>query len=415
MSICKNQKNLPIILLNYTLRLLEAAKVSVLGLWTMSSKHANSLMFVWGVGGFVVVGREMIHWKFIHNGQLLSVDQSNIIETEYKGNSARPIRLGSLLINMRTKTAIDTVSNRSFQVQRALQIGDFTPNLCLLQHEAATAKKTATVTVITVKDVIFSFSNLATEGYLIPPGFEERFEGIPRGDAIVEKISVTLPQTVSREGLGSSYSERMYGWVWDKLTDRDTNPTPAAPGIQLRNIIFVNNPSMMQRFRTAVEILDVTNEWPSGTEASMLESVCSEHEFFFSLKTRIALMMHATDDYRERIILSCGFSTELNGDDNGYRKGIEFTTYANYAISKLQQEGRMHGMGNLCITFAWVAIGKPHFTQLVRTDRPATCTTVFGLTQNGVEDSKGNTPILVSFEPELCCPFAVAEFDIRPV
>ena len=221
-----------------------------------------------------------------------------------------------------------------------------------------------------------------------------------------------------RNELGTSFSDRLYGWVWDKLMEGGAVPTTAIP-VQLKNVIFVNNPSLMQRFRNAVERLDAPNNWPECPEASKLKSVCSEHDFLFCLKTRVALMMHSTDDYRERVILSCGFSSELNEDEPaaGIGRGISFTSNPEYAKSILADRFKTVGAkvferGKGCIILSWVAIGKPFFTQAPVPGRQAGCTTHFALTRNGSSIApQGDTPILVSFEPELCCPFAVAEFD----
>ena len=353
--------------------------------------------------------------------QQLSANESRIIE-EGMENPLKVVRLDSLRINLKSKTATDTLSNRTFQVERLELLENFVPNFIVLQQEGAR------VTAIKVKDVADSIRELATVGYpvpdhLVPEGCQG---GCRDGETVFEKLSVAVPENISRVSLRDSYSDMLYGWLWDKLMGRDAEPPTAILAVQLRNIIFVNNPLMMQRFRDAVEKLDVTSDWSSCPEASKLEreaaskleSLCSEFNFASKYKSRIALMMHVTDDHRERVILSCGFSMALNGDDNGYRNGIEFTSDTNYAIWVLQNGSREYAFtGNMCITFSWVAIGNPHFTRLVLNDRPSACTTLFGLTNNGLpavqEDGAApNTPLLFSFAPELCCPFAVAEFDV---
>ena len=208
----------------------------------------------------------------------------------------------------------------------------------------------------------------------------------------VFKVCLTRRRSMSRNVLGSSYSDRLYRWMWDRLG-------PTAPGVQLKNVVFINNPSLMQHFRAAIEQLNVADNWRECPEASKLDSLCGEFRFLSAYKSRIALVIHLTDDEKERAILSCGFSMERNSDDTIVGKGITFTCNAEYAKAS-----------SLSIIFSWVAIGNPYFPQTQVTDRHAECTTHFGLTQNWTSFSpQGNTPILISFEPALCCPFAVAE------
>ena len=227
------------------------------------------------------------------------------------------------------------------------------------------------------------------------------------------------PKNVSREELGDSYSDRLYRWVWNRVMgDIGAVPTPGVPRVQLRNVIFVNSPSQQQRFMAAVGVLGVPPSLPAATagpseSAVVLERLCREHQFLRKYKNRVALMMHVTDDFRERVILSCGFSMELNTEETIVGQGIVFTSDHRHAISQFCNK-RFVSVGRVCVVFSWVAIGKPCLVREYTKNRQADCTTHFALTHNGTSITpQGDTPILVSFEPELCCPFAVAEMDLK--
>ena len=425
-------------------------------------------------------------WKFVgETPQELSFEDSMKIEASYRENPAKPVKLGSLTLNLKNKTAYNASSNNCRRLERVcaawsvfwnqkwcqlpwelnsllstsyhcdpaagveanglfrqpgtylfnftnMTVTDVSHNNATLELKLAEKELFDDFTAdfptlmaegakevrITVKDARASFQPLASREYNVQP-FTEKVAAKPLNEVILSKVHLTRPTTLPRGSLGSSYSDKWYRWVWDSLGP-DTKPTAALPGVQLRNIIFVNNPSMMQDFRAAVEKLDVPNDWPACPVASMLESVCSEHEFLFSLKSRVALVMHVTDDYRECAILSCGFSA-INAEDTDIGKGIPFTSDAEYAKGNIADRFKAVGatsnaLGSGCIVLSWVAIGKPYFTQKLVSGRQAGYTTHFALTNNGrfvtVNGATLDTPILVSFEPELCCPFAVCEFDL---
>ena len=224
-------------------------------------------------------------------------------------------------------------------------------------------------------------------------------------------VCLPRPETMPRKVLGSmnsnrriSYSGSLYRWVRDRL-GCDSNPRGAAPRVQLKSVTFVNNPSLVQQFMDGVKKLGAPHDWPSCAAASKLDSLCREFPFLGPYKSRIALMMHVTDDYKERVILSHGFSMELNAEDTQViGKGVVFTSNPECAKAAGTKQK---------IIFSWVAIGEPYFVQERVLLRQPRCTTHFALTHNGVSIYRqGETPILVSFEPQLCCPFAVAELDI---
>ena len=51
-------------------------------------------------------------WKFVGGApQELSFEDSMKIEASYRANPAKPVKLGSLVINLKSKTAYDTTSN----------------------------------------------------------------------------------------------------------------------------------------------------------------------------------------------------------------------------------------------------------------------------------------------------------------
>ena len=428
-------------------------------------------------------------WKFVgETPQELSFEDSMKIEASYKENPAKPVKLGSLILNLKNKTAYDATSNNCSRLERQcctwsvlwnqrwrqlpwelnnllsstyyakptavfevkdlfgqpgtysfnlinMTVTDVSHNNATLPLQLSAGAKTemiddfvpdfaalmaqgATEVQITVKEVRASFTTFK-EREINMTRFDELVAAKPLDEVMLSKVYVSRPQITTRQSLGNSYSDGLYGWVWDKLM-RGAVPTTGVP-VQLNNISFVNNPSMMQRFRAAVEKLNVPNNWMSCPEASKLENVCSEHEFLFCLKTRVALMMHATDDCRERAILSCGFSMELNAEETAIAKGIAFTSNAEYAKGILANRfktvgARVFEQGKGCIIFSWVAIGAPYFAYRQVLHRQGGCTTHFALTHCGLLQSLPiaalETPILVSFEPELCCPFAVAEFDV---
>ena len=323
---------------------------------------------------------------------------------------------GRYLFNLIKMTVTDVSHNVTLPLRLAEKelFDDFTADYPTLMAQGASEVP------ITVRDVRESF-RIFQERDIPMQRFDALIAAKPLDEVVLSKVYVTRPVTIPRILLGNSYSDGLYGWVWDKLMGSSAVPTAAIP-VQLKNVIFVNNPSLMQRFRAAVETLDVPNDWPKCPEASNLNDICSEHEFLFCLKTRVALMMHATDDYKERVILSCGFSPELNEDDTaaGIGRGIAFTCNPDFAKGILADRfnhvgAKVFERGKGCIILSWVAIGKPYFTQGPVPGRQAGCTTHFALTHNGgfatVNGATLDTPLLVSFEPELCCPFAVAEFD----
>ena len=151
----------------------------------------------------------------------------------------------------------------------------------------------------------------------------------------------------------------------------------------------------------------------------MLDSLCAEHPFLRNNKARIALMMHVTSDDKERVILSCGFSMELNKEVSPVGNGIVFTSSHRYAFSQFSDE-RFLGVGRVCVLFSWVAIGEPYFVrQYAESQQQPGYATHFGVTRNGgfptLQGAELDSPVVVSFRPELCCPFAVAEVDLKGI
>ena len=298
---------------------------------------------------------------------------------------------GTYVFNLKNMTVTDVTRNATLKLRIAEKelIDNFTADFATLVAQGAAPVQ------ITVEDVKASFMTFKERDIR---AFEEREFSMkrlvekvtakPLDEVMLSKVYVHRPLCTTRESLGNSYSAKLYGFVWDKLMEGGAKPTSGVPGVQLKSISFVDNPSMMQRFRAAVENLDVPNDWLPSPEASRLESVCSEHEFLFCLKTRIALMMHVTDDDRERIILSCGFSMELNAEETAIARGIAFTSNAEYAKGILAD--RFHRVGAKVIArgkghiiFSWVAIGAPYFTHRQVLDRKAGYTTHYVLTHYG--------------------------------
>ena len=368
------------------------------------------------------VARVVVAWVAIDElgvgadepGTATSVNRGNKVQYVVPSDNAKAPGRDYLVV--RDPSLCLPVAVLELAIPPLLQLEDFTPDFPTLKSQGANT------TTITAREVEASFQTLRLKESLIPPSFVSRINAMPSDSLVLAKVSVARSVSIPREGLGTSYSDKLYGWLWDKLMERGSEPTASVPGVQLKNIIFVDNPSMMQRFRAAVEKLDATDEWAPCPEAFKLDSLCGEFPFLSKYKSRVALMMHATDDHRERVILSCGFSMELNAEDYAVGKGIAFTSNAEYAKAILLDRFSTVGSqcierGKGCITFSWVAIGKPHFTQTPTIERQAGCTTHFGLTHNGKFDSvsaieKRETPILIAFEPSLCIPFAVAEIDL---
>ena len=338
---------------------------------------------------------------------------------------------GTFLFNLINMTVID--------VSLSQLINYFIPVFSTLA-----AQRARTVT-ITAADVVASFVPLNGQGAAVPQALDDNhgiavpqvfvdyIGALPPNEPIFDKVHVARPKNVSRADLGDSYSDRLYRWVWNKVMDLGAVPKAGDPGVQLRNVIFVNNPSLLQQFTAAVGKLGVSHppqaaaSHPSDLEAAMLESLCTEHPFLRNNKAkhpflennegRIALMMHLTDDLKERVILSCGFSMELNKEECAIGRGIAFTSNHRYAISQFRDD-RFLGLGRVCVLFSWVAIGQPYFVRQYMHNRQPGYATHFGLTHNGgfhaVNGAELDSPVVVSFEPELCCPFAVAELDLIP-
>ena len=381
-------------------------------------------------------------WKLVDvEPQELSFEDSRKIEAAYKENPAKPVRLGPLLINLKSKIAFDASANNCIRLQRQcctwsvlwnqkwrqlpwelnnllsstyyakptavfevkdlfrqpgtylfdlinMTVTDVTSNNATLPLQLSAGAKTEMIddfvpdfptlkaegakeVQIAVNEVRASFTTFKereidmTLHEFSMQRFDELAAAKQPNEVMLSKVYVHRPLCTTREPLGNSYSAGLYGWVWDKLMEGGDVPTAAVP-VQLKNVIFVDNPSLMQRFRAAVEKLNVPNRWMSCPAASKLKDVCSEHELQFSLKTRVALMMHVTDDFRERVIMSCGFSMELNAEETAIARGIAFTSNAEYAKGILADRSlpvgaKVFEQGKGHIIFSWVAIGTPHF------------------------------------------------------
>ena len=335
---------------------------------------------------------------------------------------------GRYLFNLNSMTVTDatrksalelkSLSNAPAEATMYKELFDnFMPQFPVLKTQGATTVK---ITVAQVRD---SFSELMMECDEIPARFVSFIGSLSNGDLVCEKVNVARPKTISREDLGDSYSDRLYLWVWNRVMDIGAVPTAAVPGVQLRNVIFVNNPTQLKRFIDAVGKLDVSHppqaaaaSPPSALEAAM-KSLCTEHPFLQDNKGRIALMMHITSDDKERVILSCGFSMELNKEESPVGHGIVFTSDHRHAVVQYCQE-RFIGVGKACVIFSWVAMGEPYFVHEYTKNPQPRHVAHFALTRNGTsfsaDGAKLDTPVVVSFEPELCCPFAVAELDLIP-
>ena len=475
-------------------------------------------------------------WRLIDangNTQKFSSEDSMKIETTYRDNPAKPVTLGSLTINLKNKTAFDATSKNCSRLDRecgewsvfwngqwrqlpwelshriseaihhnptrVFQEKDLfhkrgTYRFILLKRQVIDMTAKATVAMKLAEKELFDdftadFETLVAQGAaqvdvavgevraLLAgfPGFVFNFGNLPPDSVLFTKYYAAVGRydMMSR---GNSYSDRMYGWVWDQFM----KPKPVVPGvhldyfddpaatgkINLLNVIFIDNPSLMQRFTAAVEKTGGVPNWPPCAAASKLNSLCSEREFLFS-HPRVALMMHVPNEKTDRVILSCGFSMKLNAESTIVGNGIAFTSNPEFAKEilslRFKNEPRPaaraenagaeppaaaeHGGAEPAaaaepanaedaganpagvkparavfykrptksIIFSWVAIGNPYFAQQQVTDRQPGCTTHFALTHNGgfavLNGAVLDTPILVSFEPELCCPFAVAEFE----
>ena len=333
---------------------------------------------------------------------------SHFISQSFRQNPQDPVELTNLFNwpgVYRFKLFEDVTCTHTLRLEEKELLDDFTADFPALISQGGTEVQ---IRVGEVRNALLAFQPLAN-------GLLARFAGLPPGLAVFTKIYAA--HLNERNRLLWSYSNKMYGWVRELFDD------PTAEVMQkicFKQVGFINNVELMQRFTLAFEALDVTNNWPECPEAFKLETLCSEHDFLFCLRPRMALMMYVPDDDNmERAILSCGFSMGLNAVETIIGTGIPFTSNPVYAKAMLAGHppqpapaGANFNQGTRSVILSWVAIGEPYFPEENVPVRQPGCTTHFALTNNWTTISpQGDTPLLVSFEPKLCCPFAVAEFD----
>ena len=214
-------------------------------------------------------------WQVRSNGNWSELPQGlcGLLSTSYSRNPRAVVQVkdlfgqpGTFLFNLINMRVIDVSRNNATLAQRpsaaesadvslSQLIDNFIPDFSTLTAQGAVTE------TITAADVVATFDPVKGKGIAVPQVFVDYINDIralPPDTPIFEKVSVARPPNISREDLTDSYSDRLYLYVWNRVMDT-AEPTAGVPGVQLRNVTFVNNPTQLRRFTATVGELDVSH------------------------------------------------------------------------------------------------------------------------------------------------------------